>query len=97
MPPGTFFLLQLGTLLLEDLNRKYLLQFHMNTLQKPTAQPVRSAETDYSPLRCQLGCNGASSRGAGRVLPTGTSVTKHAEKLPSSIVIDIGRTERQKR
>lgn len=30
MTPGTFFLLQLGTLLFEDLNRKYLLQFHVN-------------------------------------------------------------------
>ena len=64
MALGTSFPLQLGTLLLEDLNRKDLVQFHMNTLQKPSAQPVRSAETDYSPLRCQLGCKGESSQGA---------------------------------
>ena len=37
MALGTSFPLQLGTLLLEDLNRKDLVQFHMNTLQKPSA------------------------------------------------------------
>ena len=46
MAPGTFFLLQLGALFLEDLNRKYLVQFHMNTLQKPTAQPVTALSRD---------------------------------------------------
>ena len=97
MAPGTFFLLQLGTLLLEDLNGKDLAQFHMNKLEKTSAQPVRSAETGYSPLRRQPGCGAASSRGAAKVLPTGTSVTKHPEELPSPTVIYIGRTEAQKR
>ena len=97
MALGTFFLLQLGTLLLEDLHRKCLVQFHTIILQKSSAQPARSAETDYSPLRCQPGSSAASSRGAGKVLPAGTSVTKHPEELPPSVVIYTGTTESQKR
>ena len=69
----------------------------MNKLQNTSAQPVRAAETDYSPLRRQPDCGTGRSRGAGKALPAGTSVTKHPEKLPSSLQIYIARTQSPKR
>ena len=84
-------------MLSQDLNRKYWAQFPINKLQNTSAQPVRAADTDYSPLRRQPDCGTGRSRGAGKALPAGTSVTKHPEKLPSSPRIYIARTQSPKR